>query len=99
MDCLIRWRTQKLVKLGDEQVAQAQSLLKTCGVEIGPHDHAIIKEHLECAKDLRHGLDGSPRWVHIEQSRLYCKQAGKTLRKVQDMLPPTDWGRTPSQTS
>ena len=35
------------------------------------------------AKDLRHGLDGSPRWVHIEQSRLYCKQAGKTLRKVQ----------------
>jgi hypothetical protein len=47
MDCLIRWRTQKLVKLGDEQVAQAQSLLKTCGVEIGPHDHAIIKEHLE----------------------------------------------------
>jgi hypothetical protein len=35
------------------------------------------------AKDLRHGLDGSPRWVHIEQSRLYCKQAGKALRKVQ----------------
>ena len=47
MDCLIRWKAQKLVKLGDEQVAQAQSLLETRGVEIGPHDHAIIKEHLE----------------------------------------------------
>jgi hypothetical protein len=47
MDCFIRWRAQKLVKVGDEQVAQAQSLLKTRGVEIGPHDHAIIEEHLE----------------------------------------------------
>ena len=47
MDCLIRWRAQKLVKLGDEQVAQAQSLLKNRGVEIGPHDHAILEEHLE----------------------------------------------------
>ena len=47
MDCLIRWRAQKLVKLGDEQVAQARSLLKNRGVEIGPHDHAILEEHLE----------------------------------------------------
>ena len=35
------------------------------------------------AKDLRQGLEDSPRWVHIEQSRLYCKYAGETLRKVQ----------------
>jgi len=35
------------------------------------------------AKDLRHGLDDSPRWVHIEQSRLYCNHAAETLRKVQ----------------
>ena len=35
------------------------------------------------AKDLRQGLEGSPRWVHIEQSRLYCNHAAETLRKVQ----------------
>jgi len=47
MSCLIRWRTQKLVKLGDEKIAEAQSLLKTRGVEIEPHYHAHIKEHLD----------------------------------------------------
>ena len=47
MYCLIRWRSQKLVKLGDEQIAQAQSLLKTRGVEIEPRYHAFIEENLE----------------------------------------------------
>jgi len=47
MSCLIRWRSQKLVKLGDEQIAQAQSLLKTRGVEIEPHYHVHIEECLE----------------------------------------------------
>lgn len=84
MYCLIRWKAQKLVKLGDEKIAEAQSLLKTRGVEIERH----IEECLEHAKDLRHGLDDSPRWVHIEQSRLYCNHADETLRKVQDMLLP-----------
>jgi len=88
MSCLIHWRVQKLVKLGDEKIAEAQSLLKTRGVEIEPRYHAHIEEHLDHAKDLRQGLEGSPRWVHIEQSRLYCNHAAETLRKVQDMLPP-----------
>jgi len=88
MYCLIRWRSQKPLRLGDGKIARAQSLLKTRGGEIEPHHHTLIKERLEYAKDLRQGLEDCPRWVHIEQSRLYCKYAGETLRKVQDMLPP-----------
>jgi len=47
MYCLIRWRAQKLVKLGDEKIAEAQSLLKTRGVEIERHYHAHIEECLD----------------------------------------------------
>ena len=53
-----------------------------------PKFHPFIelnKKRIFCfsAKDLRHGLDDSPRWAHIEQSRLYCNHADETLRKVQ----------------
>ena len=47
MYCLIRWRSQKPVRLGDGKIAQAQSLLKTRGAEIEPHHHTLIKERLE----------------------------------------------------
>lgn len=47
MDCLIRWRAQKHVKLGDRQIAQTQLLFDTRRGDIGLPYHSIIEEWLE----------------------------------------------------
>jgi len=47
MDSLIRWRAQKRVKFGDQQIAQTQLLFDTRRGEIGLPYHGIIEEWLE----------------------------------------------------
>jgi hypothetical protein len=47
MYCLIRWRAQKLVSRGDQQVLRTHFLLDTRGPEINPRDHTVIEGRLQ----------------------------------------------------
>ena len=44
---LIRWRSRKLARRGDERVRQTRLLLDTRGVEIEPRDQSLIEERLQ----------------------------------------------------
>jgi hypothetical protein len=47
MGFLIRWKAQKRIKLGDQQIAQTQLLFNTRRGEIGLPYHIIIEEWLQ----------------------------------------------------
>jgi len=99
MDSLIRWKTKKLIERANQQMSEAQSLFHVHRGEIDSSHHTTIEDQLLHADELRQGLDGPTRWVHIEQSRQYCEQAGKVLHKVKGMLVPDPDENQPSQQS
>jgi len=103
MACLIRWKTKKLIERANQQISEAQSLFNTRQDEIDPRYHTVINDRLvhveEFREELRRGLDGRPRWEHIEGSRQYYEEAGEVLHEVKGMLVPDPDEGQPSQQS